>query len=351
MTATMESSDILSIAKEKFYNTVDEVIPYNLTSCLLSLDKELRIMVPGVGACKLSDNAQGQLADKINIPRGFFKRMMDGGGGDVDAEESRSNLMSLVNMWSNAESKSGRQWMMRVDKRTNTIFAVVSDKYLRLTPYKMISTALDHAYDNEMEVAGCGVNDDHSTYWLKVVSPKHNFTPRVGDTVQVGISFKFNDNGNHSQEHKLFTRQLICLNGMVATRSGFGFTYVHKKRKDWLEAHHQIDVVKNISTCCSLLIPSYKNMVSNVVYNAQRSSVNPRAKSVEEYVTGIYSKFGLNVTESENAFKHYVSNNNNTVWGISESVTRVAQDAQSYERRDELESIGFDIVSKTMEIA
>ena len=55
--------------------------------------------------------------------------------------------------------------------------------------------------------------------------------------------------------------------------------------------------------------------------------------------------FGFTLKEGEGILDHLIRGGDLTMYGLSNAVTRYAQDVKSYDRSTELESIGYDILT------
>jgi hypothetical protein len=55
-------------------------------------------------------------------------------------------------------------------------------------------------------------------------------------------------------------------------------------------------------------------------------------------------RIGLNEGERSSVLQHLIRGGDMSQWGVANAVTRTAQDAESYDRATELESLGGDVV-------
>ena len=80
--------------------------------------------------------------------------------------------------------------------------------------------------------------------------------------------------------------------------------------------------------------------------DSTRALISGKVQDVVELTS---KNYGFNQTEQESILDYLIRGGDMSLYGLSNAVTRMSQDVESYDRATELESIGWDIV--TMEPA
>ena len=66
---------------------------------------------------------------------------------------------------------------------------------------------------------------------------------------------------------------------------------------------------------------------------------------VQDVVELTSKNYGFNQTEQESILDYLIRGGDMSLYGLSNAVTRMSQDVDSYDRATELESIGWDIAT------
>ena len=138
-----------------------------------------------------------------------------------------------------------------------------------------------------------------------------------------------------------FIHRLVCSNGLVVTEAdGPGVRRVHlgKRMEDltklpsdrdvWLEYG---DVVR--ATADSRRLPQ-------ILHRLQLAAQTPVMDAPEEAVEKMAKRFQLTQDERERVLNQYIAGSDLSTWGLVNAITEAAKEAETIQRRVELQTIG-----------
>lgn len=156
---------------------------------------------------KLHANAIQQLGEKLEAPSTYLKELA------VSGEPWKLNLASNI---LNEHSDHTKRQRVLVREVAGTVRGVMSDKYRRLNTGEIYSQFLKASYKEGLSVYGAYADDLKS--WIEVVNPSIVSIPtekNISIEVIYGARISNSDFGQSALELRLFTVQVVCLNGMT----------------------------------------------------------------------------------------------------------------------------------------
>lgn len=294
------------------------------------------LVLPTVGDFKMSDLAETQIANRLEIPVKYYRKC-------------KAHLPTLlaenVNGWLNKEQES-----LLVRTLDGKVRAVLSNKYRALDNFDLAQTVLPIIANDKMEVVSCEVNENN--LFIKATTQRLTAQISKGDVVQMGICISNSEVGLGALKVAPMIYRLVCTNGMIADDGALRKYHIGRnqeydeklyeyysnetRRTDdkafWLKVR---DIVTNAMS--DLM---FQNLVKKM-QNATREIIDAKPTDVVEVVT---ERFQLQESESDDVLTHLIKGNDLSKWGLVNAVTRASQECAEYERATDLEKVGGQIL-------
>ena len=284
---------------------------------------------------KMTNVCHRQVGSSLGIPAKYYDRMRN---------ESPSLLSRNVNHWFTEQPK---KQMVRTFQRPNdnTARAFLSQRYRPLDNIDLCKEILPIIGENGAEVYTCDLTDTH--LYIHAKFPRIEREIKAGDVIQSGVLIKNSEVGMSSLRVQPWVYRLVCSNGMAVADSGVRKYHVGKSlasgdlayelmsddtkaqtdKAFWMQVK---DVVRSVIDASQ-----FEKIVEAYAQKAQIEVGKP-----ESAVEVVANAHGLSKDEGQTILSHLCSGGDLTQWGLANSVTRLAHDAESYDRAVELEEIG-----------
>lgn len=170
-----------------------------------SANGSLRMDMPD-GQFALHDNAIGQLADRMGIPKRYLRGLAS---GEPWAKQLAATLLNEHSGWTQRS---------RVLVRTvgTQVRGVLSDSYRRLNSVEILTAFVQEAAQQGAVISDAYMND--TKIWAETILPTPLTVPTAknGDVVIfAGARFSTSDYGDGAVDMRAFLLNGACLNGMV----------------------------------------------------------------------------------------------------------------------------------------
>ena len=150
-----------------------------------------------------------------------------------------------------------------------------------------------------------------------------------------------------------FLNRLICTNGCVVNDFGERRHHVGRQTKAVedsfdlysdavIEAEDKAFMLKLRDVARATLDESRYPTIIGKLQDSTRALITGKVQDVVELASKSY---GFNQTEQESILDYLIRGGDMSLYGLSNAVTRMSQDVDSYDRATELESIGWDIAT------
>tara|TARA_Y100000401_G_scaffold9929_1_gene6804 strand:+ start:5603 stop:6778 length:1176 start_codon:yes stop_codon:yes gene_type:complete len=177
----------------------------------------------------LSDVAEKQLAEKIQMPFRYFQKMKT---------ENPSLFLQSLNSWAKnfPMGLGNKQYLVRsvITRYPNSIYtgnkvrAILSNRYRRIDNREVIYYMLPILIANGYEIKSAKMTNDE--LYIKAVDPKAEIDIskyKQDDLIQAGISISNNELGLGGLTITPFVYRLVCTNGMMLPEMLASFNQVH----------------------------------------------------------------------------------------------------------------------------
>ena len=305
---------------------------------VVTRDNSTYLNVPGRNSESyvLNDTARAQLATRLEIPYRYAEKLR--------MEEPRlldQNLNTLFR-------RSNEKRLIRT--LGDSCRAVLSPNYRILDHYAFLGTVLPMmAQLPDSKLNEAYLTDTHLHLSLVFQSAQGYVKP--GDPVRYGVMLANSEVGMGSLSVWSFIHRLVCSNGLVVTEAdGPGVRRVHLgKRMDdltklpsdrevWLEYG---DVVR--TTADNKRLPQ-------ILHRLQIAAQTPVMDAPEEVVEKLVKKFQLTKDEGERVLNQYIAGNDLSTWGLINATTEAAKEADTIQRRVEMQTIGGRLLPESPRI-
>lgn len=284
---------------------------------------------------KATDLFHRQIGSVLNIPAKYY---------DLCRNEYPALLAENVNGWFGRNE--ARHTIRTLDGSAR---AFLSDRYRRIDNYEIANTVLPLIGDiPDARVESCEVTDNRM--YLKVVNPRLQLDVVPGDTVQAGIVISNSEVGLGSVNVQPLAYRLVCSNGMVVNDLGKRKYHIGRENEESWELFSDATIEADDRAFMLKLADIVRTAVdetkfAQVVEKLRYSTVVHIPKNVPKFVELTARNFGINQTEQEDVLQHLINGGDLTLYGLSNAVTRMAADVDSYDRATQLESTGWQIIT------
>ena len=287
--------------------------------------------------------AHQQLGTFTEIPASYYNKMLT---------EHPGLLVQNLNEWIHRKAD---QRMVRT--LYGTARAFLSNRYRRIDNMQIAEIVLPELQKIEGAIfESCQLTD--SRMYLKVVNPRLQAEVTPGDIVQSGVIISNSEVGQGSVSIQPLIYRLVCSNGMVVNDAKTSRRHVGRQNEldgnvelyasDTLEAMDTAFVKQIRDTVAAAVDQTRFDKVIDIMKQARDAKLNTQDIPNLVQLTG--QKFGITESERGGVLQHLIEGNDLSLYGLSNAVTRYAQDVESYDRSTELEGVGYKILTMSPHI-
>jgi hypothetical protein len=331
-----DESGILALAKEleRIRSTAkDFVVPTKRMHALRSPDGDLTVSFDGfVTSYNLTKHGHNQLAEKVGIPEKYYWKMLNEGMTTLTAEN--------VNAWLHKQEDIR---LIRI--ADGKIRAILSNRYRVLDNYDLAMLVLARAKEHRAIIQQCSLTETHM--YVKLVVPNYVEAVKSGDDVVPGLVVSNSEVGVGAFRVEPFLFRLICKNGLIGetnlykvhlgSRLEIGEDLVYKddtrKAQDdalWMQVRDVID-------------STFDPTVLRALVAKLRDTQNVKVEKVREALDVTAKNLSLSKEMSDELLS-YFTYEGPTIYGLINSVTRMAQNFTDYEDKIRCERYAGEIL-------
>ncbi len=302
----------------------------------LVLDQDGKTLAMGEQQFSTTDLFHRQIASALNIPAKYY---------DLMQAQKPALLAENVNSWL---SDRDQNYMVRALGTTARAF--LSDRYRRIDNMEVASAVLPlFAGVEGIEIMSCEVTE--SRLYLKVVNHRLEMAC-VGDQVQAGVMISNSEVGLGAVVVQPLVYTLACTNGMVVNTLGERKNHVGRAVRglegyevlsdETKEAEDKAFMLKLRDITMSAIDEARFSRIVGRLEESAGAKITGRVQDVVE-VTG--KEYGLGLAEQDGVLRYLIEGGDLSLYGLSNAVTRMSQDVESYDRATTLESIGWQMAT------
>jgi hypothetical protein len=233
--------------------------------------------------------------------------------------------------------------------------AFLSDRFRPLDNSMIVAAALpvllEQGREGNLQIASCQITERRM--YLQAVFPRLEAEVKVGDPVQAGLILSNSEVGCGSFRVELLIYRLACSNGMIRGDS-FRRHHVGKRidsndevvadfyRTETVEADNKAFMLKVEDTV--------RHAVNELAFQSEVKRLREAAgnkippKEIDGTVKEVTKRFNLTQGEGESVLGHLIEGGDLSQWGLANAVTRLAHDAEDYDRSVEIERLGGRVI-------
>ena len=291
-------------------------------------DNQTYLNVPGrySESYALNDTARAQLATRLEIPYRYAEKLR--------MEEPRlldQNLNTLFR-------RSNEKRLIRT--LGSQCRAVLSPSYRILDNYAFLGTVLPMlAQLPDAKLNEAYLNETHLHISLVFQSAQGYVKP--GDPVRYGVMLANSEVGMGSLSVWSFIHRLVCSNGLVITEAdGPSVRRIHlgKRIEDLTKLPSDREVWLEYGDVVSATADNKR--LPQILHRLQIAAQTPVMEAPEDAVEKLAKRFQLTKDEGERVLSRYIAGSDLSTWGLVNAVTEAAKEADTIQRRVEMQTIG-----------
>jgi hypothetical protein len=300
---------------------------------------ELNIDQPvGLTTLDMGDHMLGQMATDLKIPKAYFDRMK------VDAP---GLFQTNVHHWLHTTPK---RKLVRA-RHDGTIGAPVdigrawlSDRYRRLDNIEVAYKLLPELNNvgSSWEIHNASISD--TKFHFRATFPAMEKAIKVGDPVRWGLQITNSEVGGAQFSIDNFVLRLACINGMVVTKV-MSARHVGKRLGENLsdEAIRADDKAFWLAARDELRASISEERFDEVVATLQGATEGSRIVAPIKATETLAKTFDLTDGEKDAVLLQLAAGGDMSRYGALNAVTAAAKGSESFDRRVEMEEIGWKV--------
>ncbi len=319
---------------------------YVVPTTKINMTPDSRIHIDGIGAFGMKPLAHDQIAQRLQIPTPYYRRMQ---------AQQPDLLAANVNAWLNHEPE--RRFVRTVD---GEVRAFLSDRYRPRENQSVAAAVLPILLNqhNGIEIMSSSITDKNM--YLKVTSnelvgelPVARNGGMVGDVLKGGICVRNSEVGCGAFDVSLFIYILACRNGMIREHSMKAY-HVGKRieagddeqvgfySREAIEADSKAFMLKVRDTVTHAFDRKKFDAELELYKQAAKDPLN--TKRLDETIEDVTKRFALTQGEGKEVLSRLLEAGDMSKWGLSQAITNLANDVEDYERATDLEKIGGKVI-------
>lgn len=292
----------------------------------------------GLLSLDANDHMLGQMSTDLKIPKTYFDRMK------VDAP---GLFQTNVHHWLHNTPKR-KLIRARHDEQAEVGRAWLSDRYRRLdnieVAYKLLPELNNVA--EQWQIHNASISD--TKFHFRATFPAMEKAIKVGDPVHWGVQITNSEVGAAGFSIDNFVMRLVCLNGMVVTKV-MSARHVGKRLGDNLsdEAIRADDKAFWLAARDELRASISEERFEEVVATLRGTTDGSRIVAPIKATEVLAKTFDLTDGEKDAVLLNLAGGNDMSQWGALNAVTAAAKSSESFDRRVEMEEIGWKVAEMT----
>lgn len=308
--------------------------------------KRLELTVKDFGHYSLSHWGSLQLADKCGIPRKYYEAMLAAGMVDLTAEN--------VNAWL---IKQGDRRLVRV--ADGQIRAILSDRYRVLDNYDLAFLTMERAKEHDAKVQRCDLTE--TRMYVKLVVPGYAEYLREQGKVDSrhlsdldltkdphvpGLIVSNSEVGDGAFRVEPFVFRLVCSNGLIGETSLYK---VHLgQRMEIGELAFKDDTRKALDDALwkqvrDIIDGTFNGEILHQYMNKLRTANIIEIPKPQEAIDATAKNLDLS-EERKLDLLRYFAKEGDTVFGLINGITRLAQDVENYDEQIRMERYAGEVL-------
>jgi hypothetical protein len=300
---------------------------------------EVELEVPEHGAYPLTRHGHTQLAEKTGIPYRYYEAMRVTGMQDL--------LAANVNAWLAREKGNDRRLIRVADGHVR---AVLGAMYRVLDNFDLAMLTMDRAKEHGAVVQQCDLTE--TRMYVKLTVPDFREAIKRGDDVVGGLVVSNSEVGDGMFRVEPFLYRLVCSNGLIGTDALYK---VHVGQR--LEMGRLIyrDDTRRLADAAlwsqvkDIIDATFDQTVLRELVLQLRGTTAIEVEKPSEVTDAVVKDLSLSEKQRD-ALIRYFAKEGDTVYGLVNGITRLAQDFELAEDQVRLERYAGQIVAGKVKV-
>ena len=274
---------------------------------------------------KLADN---QLATRLDIPTKYFNHLRN--IGELDLLDENVNTM---------KNRIDKKLFIRTYQNGHKdARAILSDRYRTIDNKDVYLCCLDELSSRNVDVANLNLDDNFMTVQFKSEDLVRQVRP--GDDVVAGISIRNLEVGMGSVQVVPRIFRLVCSNGWIVEQ--FQTRKVHLGAGDGGEFESSM-VYNDIRSSIRNIFDSFGAIVARIKDSTDHQFDISKIRTV---IKNIVNEYQMTEDQKDRLLIHWGAEPEASLYGVSNAITRMAQDEPDFQNKYRLEQIGGRFISE-----
>lgn len=300
----------------------------------------------------LTETGHDTLIKQLKIPGRYYYKMR---------QEAPALLGVNVNVWLKKEQDEGVSRMVRT--LDGNARAVLSDAYKRRDNYEFLTTVFPVLQEEcksqgmEIDVLSTEITERRMYVQLAFAGLDAEFKVNrhereIGEVVKAGLILRNSEIGYGCREIGFLVYTLSCKNGLIVPRSVGSFSHRHLGARrgtgevfalsdEALEADAHAFALATRDAVRQMV---NRNTLQHLVDRMKDANKRKITGNLEDAVTVLGKSYQLDQGEQKSILDHLMRGGDYTHYGLTNAITRSAQDTEDYDRAITLEEVGGTIL-------
>lgn len=339
--------ELVTIANELDSNKEDFIVSNTELEFKVKDNTETSLYEPKINIMgdtfNMDDNFTNQLCNKLHLPVKYYDYLLE-----EDPQLLEHNVNELL------DKRVGKHNLVRtVDGNAR---AFLSTSYKVMDHSEILEVVLP-ALGQHLEIDNfkeCYISNEKMTVTASI--PLKTFEPNVGDICEFGIEISNSEIGTNQFMIAPFLYRLVCTNGMRVRDRAFGMVGIRHKGVDlitddstsrkYLKEEHVIQQGKDqwLVTVEDKIDGFFQGETIEYLGEVITKSADSKTvNDIDKAIVRLGKEYGITDKEQEVISIHFENDKDLTRWGLANAVTRYAQDANTTDRTEELEQVGWSL--------
>lgn len=278
----------------------------------------------GKNVFSITKPCHNQIADKLDIPLKYYNKMEN---------EVSELLVDNVNTWLH---KTDKDFFIR--GLGDSIRAFLSDRYRVIDHLDVLYCSLNELQAHKAEIEECYLSEIEMNIKVKSLMLK-DFIRHKDDQIVGGLFFTNSETGHKALrvEPRLF--RVKCSNGMIVEE--FVTREVHLGNED--ELYDEI-IYLSVRRSIRELFGRFGEITQTL-----REATEIKIKNPQKIINNVVEQYRLSEAQKENILIAFGAEPEYDKYGIANAVTQAAQKEETWEKSVELERVGGNLISLSVE--
>lgn len=312
-------------------NREDKQSDIVIKSTEIEMRENASIRIPTISSSEipLTTWAHKQMASKLEIPTGYYNKML---------EHDKPLLSSNVNRWLQDSSS------LMVRTESGVARSILSSKYKVVQNRLVLLTVLNTLLDTKRPFITRSLSESDTTFYVKFVG-EETYNMGNGDLYRGGVVIRNSEVGASRLKVDFFTCRLSCGNDAIFGEEGISKVHIGRKINaglvDYADDTIASDNITMMKTIRDIVQTTFDPAGIQSIYNRVKLSKENVIQETAQVIRQIQAqnKFSDQLTE-----RLLVSLQGNTQFDIAQTLTLNAQYIKNEDERIWIEELGGDIL-------